>query len=240
MNSTVWTYTPTEKSKQFREICNKLDEEWEKIYNDMVMKIENIKKRYKKNTIIKPLDNNLCIISDVKKLENDNNDLSISNINNASTSSVEINNDIENIDDLNISEVSFNEQSELDEIYDLFDKYSNDDFMNSDISEVELDWDEEFLFDHSSVEQQVSCVAIDVTDQPSETMLSRDISPTSYSNSDLKMTILLQPQYVKSESLGDAICIETALAEQFKCEKRFLRTLWDPGTISEDVDIPLL
>ena len=114
----------------------------------------------------------------MKSLENDNNDLSISNINNASTLSVEINNDIENIDNLNISEVSFNEQSELDEIYDLFDKYSNDDFMNSDISEVELDWDEEFLFDHSSVEQQVSCVAIDVTDQPLETLLSQDISPT--------------------------------------------------------------
>ena len=229
-----------EKSKHFREISNKLDEEWEKICNDMIMKIENTKKRYKKNTIIKPLDNNLCIISDVKKLENDNNDLSISNINNASTSSVEINNDIESIDDLNISEVSFNEQSELDEIYDLFDKYSNDDFMNSDISEVELDWDEEFLFDHSSVEQQVSCVAIDVTDQPSETMLSRDISPTSYSNGELKMTILLQAQYGKRKSSEDTICVETALADQSKCDKRFLRTLWDPGIMSEDMDIPLL
>ena len=146
---------------------------------------------------INRLDDYNNIRSDVKGLENNNNDISISNINNVLTLTAEINIDIESIDDLNISEVSFNEQSELDEVFDLFDKYSNNNFMNLDISEVELDWDEEFLFDHSSVEKQVSCVAIDVTDQPSKTMLSQHISPTSYSNSDLKFISLLQPQLLQ-------------------------------------------
>ena len=115
--------------------------------------------------------------------------------------------------------------------------------MNSSISEVELEWDEEFLFDHSYVEQQVSCETADitdVTDQSSETILFNDISSISYSDYDVKMISLPHPQYEKCESLGGAICENTVLARQSKFEEGFSRTLWDPGIISEDMGIPLL
>ena len=197
------------------------------------------------NTTSYRLDNN-NIKADVEKLEN-NNDLTISNINNVdnvSTPDVDNNNDnIDDIDNLIVSEVLVNEQSDLDEIYDILDKYGNGDYMNSSISEVELEWDEEFLFDHSYVEEQVSCETVDitdVTDQSSETILFNDISSISYSDHDLKMLTLPHLQYEKCESLGGAICENTVLAKPSKFEKGFARTLWDPGIISEDIEISLL
>ena len=197
------------------------------------------------NTISHRLDNN-NIKLDVKDLENKN-DLTISNINNfdnVSAPDVDNNNDnMDDIDKLFVSEVLSNEQSDIDEIYDLLDKYGNGDYTNSSISEVELEWDEEFLFDHSYVEEKVSCETTDitdVTDQSSETILFNDISSISYSDHDLKMLSLPHLQYEKSESLGGAICENTVLVKQSKFEKGFARTLWDPGIISGDMEIPLV
>ena len=190
-------------------------------------------------------DNN-NIKSDMKDLENEN-DLTMNDINNVdNVSAPDVDNNNENIDDIDnhfVSEVLVNEQSDLDEIYDILDKYGSGDYMNSGISEVELEWDEEFLFGHSYVEEQVSCETVDITDvmdQSSETILFNDISSISYSDYDLKMLSLPHVQYEKCESLGGAICENTALAKQSKFEKGSARTLWDPGIISEDMGIPLL
>ena len=197
------------------------------------------------NTTSHRRDNNY-IKSDVKDLENKN-DLTMNDINNfdnVSAPEVDNNNDnMDDIDNLFVSEVLSNEQSDIDEIYDLLDKYGNGDYTNSSISEVELEWDEEFLFDHSYVEEKVSCETTDitdVTDQSSETILFNDISSISYSDHDLKMFSLPHLQYEKCESLGGAICENTVLAKPSKFEKGFARTLWDPGIISEDIEISLL
>ena len=254
MNSRVWTYTPTEKSlaKQFREIFNNLEEELDKIHNDMIMKIECIIKRSKENPIIKPLDNNLCIISDVKKLENDNYDLSISTINNVSTSSVEINNDIDNI---SLSEIGNIDEDSMDlefseEVTMKFSS-SNDDNNNYDDNydscESECDYSEVYDDDITDLDDFES---FDIINE-SEDSFSFDSKFSEYdcffddhvtTIGDHTVKQINTSEYItpfKGDSRG-AQSIKERIRAIFQEEEGSSRMLWDPGKVSKDVDIPLL
>ena len=200
-------------------------------------------------------DNNLYITSEVKDQENKN-DLSIidiSNINNVSTSSVEINNnDIDNIslsEIGNIDEISmdleFSEEVQIKFSSGNDDNNNNDDDYDS--CESECDCSEAYDDNITDLDDFES---FDIINE-SEDSFSFDSKFSKYDCFfDDHVTVLGDhtvkqintSEYItpfKGDSRG-ARSIKELLRDIFQEEEGSSRMLWDPGIVSKDVDIPLL
>ena len=200
-------------------------------------------------------DNNLYITSEVKDQENKN-DLSIidiSNINNVSTSSVEINNnDIDNIslsEIGNIDEISmdleFSEEVQIKFSSGNDDNNNNDDDYDS--CESECDCSEAYDDNITDLDDFES---FDIINE-SEDSFSFDSKFSEYDCFfEDHVTVVLEERTVKqlntSEYMilfkGDsrgAQSIKERIRAIFQEEEVPSRMLWDPGKVSKDVDIPL-